>query len=241
MTKPGSRLIAYVRVSSNEQASGGHSLASQQERLVAYCQAHELTLVDVITDPGVSASTLAREGLQRALALIASGKADGLLVTKLDRLTRSLRDLDTLIAQGAGTKYQLHSLGDHLDTATATGRLMLNLIVSVSQWERERTGERTSEVLRHLQAKGKHLGRPPFGWFRYDCGKCVDGQPKCAECGKLRPDPSEQAVLAGVRTRREEGGSLETIAHELNASGVVGRMGGAWTATAVRRCLARAA
>lgn len=239
MTRPGSRLIAYVRVSSNEQASGGHSLETQEARIKAYCVAHQCVLTDVISDPGVSASTLEREGLEMALALIAEGRADGLVVTKLDRLTRSVVDLGKLIADGAGSTYQLHSLDDHLDTATATGRLMLNLIVSVSQWERERTGERTSEVLRHLQRHGKHLGHPPYGWRRYACGRCPSDAPKCAECGKLVVDAVEQAHITAARRLRAEGKSLETVAAELNAAGVVGRMGGAWTATAVKRCLAR--
>src|SRR5437660_108643 len=126
------------------QANEGVSLDAQREKLRAYCTALDLELIDVYEDHGFSAKSLERPALK-------TGKADILLITKLDRLTRSVKDLghlvDTYFLPG---KFSLLSIGDSIDTRTASGRLVLNVLASVAQWEREAISERTSEALRHL-------------------------------------------------------------------------------------------
>src|SRR5690606_26004464 len=87
------RVVAYVRVSTDKQASDGNSLDAQRAKLEAYAAAFGLEVVALEVDAGVSAKSLDRPALQRALAMLDAGEADGLLVTKLDRLTRSVRDL----------------------------------------------------------------------------------------------------------------------------------------------------
>ena len=87
------RVVGYIRVSSEGQATEGVSLDAQRVKLAAYCTAMDLELVGIEADEGVSAKSLRRPGLQRALGLLDAGAADGLLITKLDRLTRSVRDL----------------------------------------------------------------------------------------------------------------------------------------------------
>lgn len=232
-------VIGYVRVSTDEQATNGASLAAQQAQIEAYCVTYGLTLVAVVEDAGLSASTLDRPGLQRCLAELESvqrahsprsskSAPTGLVVTKLDRLTRSVRDLSALLESGAGTTWALHSVNERLDTGTATGRMMLNVLMTVSQWEREVIGERTSATLRHLQANGQHLGAVPFG-YRLD-----------RESGRLVAVEAEQSILSRVRSRRAEGATLETIAAELDADGIKGTRGGKWTAMSVRRALLRA-
>src|SRR6266852_3864763 len=100
---PPTRAVGYVRVSTDQQAEHGISLESQQERLTAYVKLYELQLVDVVVDAGISAATLDRPGLKCALGMLKSGAADALLVVKLDRLTRSLRDLGTLVKRSSFT------------------------------------------------------------------------------------------------------------------------------------------
>src|SRR5688500_8100049 len=87
------RLVGYVRVSTGEQAREGHSLAAQRERIETWGRLHDVPIVAIVEDAGVSATTLDRPGLQRALAMIKAGEADGLIVTKLDRLTRRVKHL----------------------------------------------------------------------------------------------------------------------------------------------------
>src|SRR2546430_8457594 len=92
-TVESTRAIGYIRVSTDKQAEHGVSLDAQQAKLAAYAALYDLTLVEVIVDAGVSAKTLDRPGLQRALAMLRKGQVTALLVAKLDRLTRSVEDL----------------------------------------------------------------------------------------------------------------------------------------------------
>src|SRR5262245_2046932 len=89
--------IGYVRVSTQEQATEGVSLAATREWLRAYCKSNDIKLIDIIADEGLSGSTLERPGLQAALRMLRRGSANTLIVVKLDRLSRSLRDVCTLV------------------------------------------------------------------------------------------------------------------------------------------------
>ena len=89
--------IAYLRVSTDKQADQGVSLDAQQAKLHAYAALYDLQLVEVIVDAAVSARTLERPGLQRALAMLKRNEAEALVVVKLDRLTRSVANLGRLV------------------------------------------------------------------------------------------------------------------------------------------------
>lgn len=152
------RLIVYARVSTDGQAVEGVSLADQEARCRAYALAGGHEVVRVETDAGVSAKSLERPALARALSAVQRGEADAVIVTKLDRLTRSVRDLEELIESGV----QVVSLGETIDTTTAAGRMLVRLLGTVAQWEREAIGERTKAALAHLRDTGVKLGRPPL-------------------------------------------------------------------------------
>src|SRR5688572_20584800 len=92
-----SRTIGYVRVSTLDQADHGTSLEAQRAQLERYAELYSLELVAIEEDAGASARTLERTGLQRALAMLERDDAEALLVAKLDRLTRSIRDLGELV------------------------------------------------------------------------------------------------------------------------------------------------
>ena len=208
------RVVAYCRVSTEEQASSGVSLAAQEQKLRAYCLAMDLELVAVESDAGVSAKTLDRPALARALAALDSGAADALVVVKLDRLTRSVRDLADLLEQYFSADHGLISLGESVDTRTAAGRLVLNVMTSVAQWEREAIGERTSSALQHMKAQGKRVGAVPYGY-------------ELAEDGEtLVPNETEQAVIARARELRDgEFRSLRMVSALLANEGVFSRKG----------------
>ena len=208
------RVVAYCRVSTEEQASSGVSLAAQEQKLRAYCLAMDLELVAVESDAGVSAKTLDRPALARTLAALDSGAADALVVVKLDRLTRSVRDLADLLEQYFSADHGLISLGESVDTRTAAGRLVLNVMTSVAQWEREAIGERTSSALQHMKAQGKRVGAVPYGY-------------ELAEDGEtLVPNETEQAVIARARELRDgEFRSLRMVSALLANEGVFSRKG----------------
>ena len=208
------RVVGYIRVSTDEQAKEGVSLAAQRAKLEAYAVAHEIVLVAIVEDAGVSAKSLDRPGLASALGMLERGEADGLLVAKLDRLTRSVKDLGTLLEThfGAG-QCELLSVADSIDTRTAGGRLVLNVLASVSQWEREAIGERTRDALAELKRQGVRLGRAPL---------------------------ADEKTIARIRELRASGLALRDIAATMTAEGFATARGGAWGAETVRLILARA-
>jgi DNA invertase Pin-like site-specific DNA recombinase len=225
-------VIGYVRVSTEEQSKEGVSVDAQIAKIRAYCQLYELNLVDVIVDAGLSAKTLKRAGLQTTLAALRAKRVEGLVVCKLDRLSRSVKDWNTLIDQYFGEKAgkQLFSVGDQIDTRTAAGRLVLNVLMSVAQWEREATGERTRDALAHKKSKGERVGKVPFG---YDLA--ADGV-------SLVENEQEQRVIGEIRGLRLEGLTLRQIADELSRQGISTKEGnGSWGHQAIARILDRKA
>lgn len=160
------RVVLYSRVSTQEQASSGVSLDAQNEKLSGYAKLFDLEVVTKIEDAGESAKSLKRPGLEQALEMLRAGEADGIVVTKLDRLTRNVGDWQKLINEFFGDKAgkSLYSIGDSIDTTTAAGRLVLNVLLSVAQWEREAIGERTRDALQHKKSRGERLGASRYGY-----------------------------------------------------------------------------
>jgi len=216
VTVTATKTIAYLRVSTDKQADHGVSLDAQRAKVEAYASLYDLELVEVIVDAGASAKTLTRPGLSRALEMLASGEADALLVAKLDRLTRSVRDLDTLIHKHF-SNVALLSVAEQIDTRSAAGRLVLNVLASVSQWEREVIGERTKDALAVKRSRGEKTGGSmPYGYVLATDGKTlVQGGPESEGLDLIR-ELMERPDL-----------SLRGIARELTARGVTPR-GKAW-------------
>ncbi len=219
------RTIAYIRVSTDKQADAGVSLEAQQAKAQAYSALYDLDLVAVIVDAGESAKTLDRPGLTRALAMLARGEADALLVAKLDRLTRSVVDLGSLIDRYfAPGKAALLSVSENIDTRSAAGRLVLNILASVSQWEREAIGERTRDAMRHMKAQGEYTGgNAPYGFT--------------LEAGALVPDAFEQNVITQARELRASGLALAKVAAALDSLGIQARSGLPFGAKQISRML----
>lgn len=207
------RTVAYIRVSTEKQADRGVSLEAQRAKVEAYAQLYDLDLVEVVVDAGASAKSLKRPGLERVLAMLKSGKAAALLVVKLDRLTRSVRDLGELVERYfAPGKSALLSVSEQIDTRSAAGRLVLNVLASVSQWEREAIGERTATAMRWKADQGEFTGgHAPYG-YRIEAGRLVELA-------------SEQAVITAARAARAAGLSLRAIARTLEAQGFTTRNG----------------
>jgi DNA invertase Pin-like site-specific DNA recombinase len=154
--------------------------------------------------------------MTRLLALVDAGAVETVIIAKLDRLTRSVADLAELLKRFERRGVSLVSVADSLDTRSAAGRLVLNIMVSVSQWEREAIGERTRDAMRHKRSKGERIGTVPFGYRL-----AADGV-------QLEPDVEEQAMVARMRRLRNAGKSLREIAAALNGSGHRTRRGSPW-------------
>ncbi len=201
--------VAYLRVSTDKQVDRGVSLEAQREKLEAYATLYDLELVATEVDTGVSAKTLERPALQSALRRLENGEARVLVIMKLDKLTRSVRDLGVLVeTYFAKGKWELMSVSENINTQSAAGRLVLNVLGSVSRWEREAIGERTSVALQHKANKGEYTGgEVPFG---YKLGP--DGV-------NVVPHEDEQRVLERMRTLRGSGMGLRKIGKIIGGTG----------------------
>ena len=221
------KVIAYPRVSSDEQAEEGVSLQAQVAKMRAYAELYGIEIVDVVEDAGFSAKTLDRPGLQSILARLKRKEIDGILVAKLDRLSRNVADWNYLITNYFGEKpgKQLLSVADQIDTRTATGRMVLNMMMTIYQWERETIAERTRDALRYKKSVGQKTGGAvPYGFER---GPDKLG-PKGTPIKTLVECPAEQEVLALMKAFRASGMTLVEIGTELTARGIKRREGGAW-------------
>ena len=211
MTTP-ARAIAYLRVSTDKQADSGVSLDVQRRKVLAYAELYDLEITRVEVDAGASAKSLDRPALSRSLASLEAGEADALLVVKLDRLTRSVRDLGDLVELSNRQGWGLLSVSEQLDTRTAAGRMVLNILAAVSQWEREAIGERTSTALAHKRANGEYTG-----------GDVPHGYRLASDGVRLEDNPAESRALDLIRQLRADGMSIRALAAELNARGVLNR------------------
>jgi site-specific DNA recombinase len=210
------KAVGYVRVSTEKQADFGVSLEAQSEKVRAMAVVQGADLFEVIIDAGESAKSLNRPGMARLLALVDAGAVDAVIIAKLDRLTRSVKDLAELLERFTRHGVSLVSVADSLDTRSAAGRLVLNIMVSVSQWEREAIGERTRDAMQHKRANNERVGTVPFGYRM-----AVDGL-------HLEADPTEQGILSLIRELKMAGHSTRRTAEELNRQGFTTRRGTAW-------------
>jgi site-specific DNA recombinase len=210
------RTVGYARVSTDKQADHGVSLDSQEAKIRAMAVVQGAETVELIVDGGESAKNLNRPGMERLLALVDQGKVNTVIIAKLDRLTRSVKDLAELLERFQHRGVSLVSVAESLDTGSAAGRLVINIMTAVSQWEREAIGERTRDAMRHKRAKGQCVGNLAYGY-------------RISEDGEhLEPEPGEQAALAQIRCLRKQGRSLRAIAAALNVQALRTRRGTGW-------------
>jgi site-specific DNA recombinase len=231
--KAARRVIVYCRVSTDEQADKGISLDAQEAKGRGYIALHDLELVVVIRE-SASGKTLARDGLQEALKLLRNGAADSILVSKLDRLARKVSIWGELVDGyfEDDSPWSLLSVMDHVDTTTASGRLALNILMSVYQWERETIAERTRDALAHLSAQGVVLGGAPFG---------LNHEPPVVpgERRQVVEVPRELVVVRRIRQLRALGHTVREIAELLQEEDAPTKRGGRWHPTTVQRILRR--
>jgi DNA invertase Pin-like site-specific DNA recombinase len=220
------KAIGYVRVSTEEQAAEGLSLAAQRAKLAAYAQLHDMGLAAVLADEGLSGKRADnRPGLQEALRMLRAGEAHALVVLKLDRLSRSTRDVLDLVDDSDREGWSLHSISEKLDTSSAAGRFVVTILAALAQMEREQIGERTAATMAHMRAQGLRVGAIPFG---YDLA--ADGR-------TLVANTTEQTIIREVRALLAQGLSRRRVAERLNARGLRTKQGRPWTHVQVGRIL----
>src|SRR3954453_19023765 len=179
------RAIGYVRVSTDKQADHGVSLEAQEAKIRAMATVQGAEIVELIVDGGESAKNLNRPGMERLLSLVNEGKVQTVIIAKLDRLTRSVKDLAELLERFQRRGVSLVSVAESLDTGSAAGRMVINIMTVVSQFEREAIGERTRDALQHKKAHRQIYNHVPYGFQR--------------EGDALVADAHEQAIVSRVK------------------------------------------
>ena len=230
------RVILYVRVSTDEQAKSGLSIESQLKKLRGYADIMDHEVVYEIKDEGESAKSLVRPGMQEALELLDRGEADGLCVVKLDRLTRNVGDWQFLIDSyfGDHSGKALLSVTDSIDTTTAGGRLVLNVLITVAQWEREAAAERTRDALAAKRERGERLGAPRLG-YRVVKG---DDSPRGRLQSNLQEIAEEMEAREMIENLKRQGLSLRAIADQMTRSVFTTKRGNQqWSHTSVSNVL----
>lgn len=208
------KAIGYCRVSTGEQVTSGAGLDAQRAALQAEADRRGWAL-EFVTEDGLSAKDLNRPALTEALARLDRGEADVLMVSKLDRLSRSVKDFGGLLERAAKRRWSVLCLDLGVDTTTPVGEFTANVVVSASQYERRLIGQRTKDALAAKKAAGVRLGRP----------RQLSGE-----------------IVQRIVSAKAAGSSLAGIARDLTTEGVPTAQGGQrWYASTVAAVLRSAA
>ena len=219
------KAIGYIRVSTRMQVEQGVSLDEQESRLRGYANYHDIELVRVERDEGFSGKNSNRPGFKAVMAALDMGEVEAVLVTRLDRFTRSVRELLGLVeVYFLDGKRQLISMTENIDTRSAHGRFSLALFGSLAQLERERMGERVSAVLAYKKQNMEYIGgRVPYG---YDNNG-----------GLLIENEKEQRIIKKMVGWRRQGLNYPQIAKRLLDEGYRRRTGTPFDKKAVWRVI----
>ncbi|MGM0853110.1 MAG: recombinase family protein [Bacillota bacterium] len=199
------KVAVYVRVSTTEQASEGYSIRAQTDRLKAYCVSQGWDIFEIYIDDGYSAKDTNRPNLERMMKHIEQNLIDCVLVYRLDRLTRSVRDLYNILETFDNYDCKFKSATEVYDTTTAMGRMFITIVAALAQWERENTGERIRMGMEQKAREGNWvINRSPYG---YDLDK---------ENKTLTINEEEALIVNNIFNYYLEGKSTIKIAVELN-------------------------
>lgn len=213
----------YCRISTDMQVSEGVSLEAQQSKANAWCLANNYHVAEIYVDAGVSGKrTDNRPELQRALADCKKGEA--LVVYSLSRLARSTIDTISISEALTKKKADLVSLQEKLDTTTAAGKMMFQMLAVLAEFERNLVSERTSMALQYKKSKGERVGQVPYGSSLADDGI------------QLVNDAYQQSVIAFVKECKRKGLSIRATVTELTKKGFKPQ-GAKWHKTTVARIL----
>ena len=217
--------IGYIRVSTEQQATEGVSLDAQRAKIEAWCTHNGYELAHVYVDAGISGKSMdKRPGLQDALKSLKKGMA--LVSYSLSRLARSTKDAISIGETVAKRKADMVSLSEQIDTTTAAGRMMFQMLAVLAEFERNLTAERTTSALQHKKATGqKYTNITPYGFEAID--------------GRLVQVLAETEVVAEIQAARSSGNTLQSIADNLNGRGIPTKTGKQWAPATIHLLLKR--
>jgi DNA invertase Pin-like site-specific DNA recombinase len=208
------RAVGYVRVSTEEQGTSGAGLEAQRRAIRRETKHRGWKLIDIHQDVASGKNMKRRPGLDSAIASLSADEGDLLVVSKLDRLSRSVSDFARFMEERARLNgWELVVLDLGVDTSTPTGEMFANMMVTLAQWERRTIGERTKDGLAAKRAAGVRLGRPPV---------------------------LPSSTVRRIRNLRSRGHSFAEISRRLNADGTpTAHPPSRWHAATVKKVVER--
>ena len=217
--------IGYIRVSTEQQANEGVSLEAQKAKIAAWCVTNDYELVNVFVDAGISGKSMdKRPGLQDAMKSLKKGMA--LVSYSLSRLARSTKDALSIGETVAKRKADMVSLSEQIDTTTAAGKMMFQMLAVLAEFERNLVAERTTNALQHKKATNqKYTNITPYGFEAIE--------------GRLVQVQAEAAVVAEIQAARGGGNTLQSIADSLNGRGIPTKTGKQWQPATIHLLIKR--
>lgn len=217
------RAAIYARVSTEDQAKEGFSIAAQSKRLNAYCKARGWAVAGEYVDEGHSGREIKRPAYQRMMD--DKDKWDVLVVLKMDRIHRNSRNFAVMMDNLRDWGKEFNSMQESFDTTTAIGRFVMDTIQRIAQLESEQIGERVKMGMTQKAKKGNgYLGfGEPYGYDYLD--------------KKLLIKDDEAAVVREIFITYLVGASLQDIVDGLNARNIPAKKGGVWTKEAASNVL----
>lgn len=230
--------LGYCRVSTCKQLDDGVSVDAQAERIQHYAAALDMPQPKIITDVK-SGKNLERPEWARAMRLIRAGRVRRLIVYKLDRLSRSLKDLIELAEALQANNCELHVITENVSTDSSSGRLFFHILGALAQWQRETIAENTRQALAYKRSRGEFTGGcPEYGYRTVRTGRFNRAG---REILAIEPDPGEQQTCRYIHELRADGLGVTQIWRELEHRGARNRAGTPVTRKQIYRVLARPA
>lgn len=219
------KLVGYVRVSTKNQEDNT-SLADQERRIRAYCDAFGHELISIYVEVGSGKNTKDREQFNLALADI-KDNADGIIALKLDRIARNTRDVLALVEDVLQPQNKALVLLDlQVDTSTPTGKMILTVMAATAALERDTITNRMQGGRKAKSDNGGYAyGSPAFGETAVD--------------GEIVADAREQEIITIIKNHYKSGKSAQKIADYLNKNNIPAKRGGQWSKTTVARVIER--
>lgn len=211
---PTLRAVGYARVSTEEQESSGLGLDAQRDTIERECERRGWPLKHLHHDVASGKSLRRRPAFGDALRTLADGRAEVLVVAKLDRLSRSVGDFAEVLALSRSGSWEIDVCDLGVDTTTPSGKMVAQVMMVLAEWEREMISDRTRSALAVARSRGTTLGRPR--------------------------NVSDETVRL-IRVLRDSGSSWAKVAETLTGEGVPTAQGGQWRASTVRKLYDRGA
>lgn len=172
------KVAIYIRVSTKIQAEEGYSLDAQKERLIKMCETNGYIIYKVYADEGKSGKDTNRPAFQEMMEDMKNGCFDKILVMKLDRISRSVIDLEVMIKDMQKYNVDFESASEKIDTSSSFGMFFVRVLGIFAQFEREKISERVNDTFVEMVAMGKPIsGSQPFG-YKIEDGKVVIDEDK---------------------------------------------------------------